>query len=1164
MRQHGASAKPQAGSMMNCCKIMIAALIGVGFLTSRAGAEPTPEAVEFFEKKIRPMLVEHCYKCHSSDAKKLKGGLLLDSPAHLLKGGDSGKPAVVAGQPEKSKLIEAIGYENVDLQMPPRAKLPDAVIADLTAWVKMGAPWGKDLGPKSGVTSAFDLAKRKKEHWAWQAIQSPKPPTVKNQAWPLSPVDHFILAKLEEKSLSPAPAADPRTLIRRLYFDLVGLPPTPADVDAFLKDLGGDRFETGPNPDRLQTGRHQAAIARLVDRLLDSPQFGERWARHWLDLVRYAESRGHEFDYNLPNAYQYRDYVIRALNRDVPYNQFVTEHIAGDLMPKPRMHPTEKFNESILGTGFWFLGEQVHSPVDICADRADRHDNMLDVMSKTFLGLTVSCARCHDHKFDAISTRDYYSLTGFLESSSYRLACFDSLEHNRGLAEPVAKLRKQSQDAMLKAAAACLEAGAMDTEKYLQAARDLLLKIANRDDIVAARKLDSERLDRWVRHLPAAARDASDPLHLWCKLALDPASTDAKMLRERVTALRSSLKERKAAEQRAWKSAEVVVDYSKSTAADWIQDGFVFGLAPVQAAEMLLSGNPAKPQVTIVERGSARTDPAWQNAKLAVDGDAEPGSVNKQASAGRMLRTPSFRVNQDRVHCLVRGTGSVFACVEGHVMIAGPLHGNLVQPIKAPSGFHWITMNVARYKGNRAHVEFTPAPGADFAVAMVVQGDLPPEPAVHPEFLGAIEVGLQRGVDIDKIFVLPADAHADMIRGALDGMRTGKFRGDAHAARHLAVWMMQHAELFADSSAAFAGRLSEAAAPLLAEQNKLAAQIQLRSRLAPALLDGNGVDENVFLRGSHKTLGEIAPRRLLEALVGSDKTMDSPGSGRLQLAQQMTDPAVTPFVPRVMVNRIWHHLFGQGIVASVDNFGVLGERPTHPELLDHLASQFVEDGWSVKKMIRRMVLSRSYQMSSRPDPMAEKADPRNLLLQHMRIRRLEGEAIRDAILQVAGSLDAKMYGPSVPVNLTQFQEGRGRTASGPLDGNGRRSLYLSVRRNFLSSFLLAFDTPIPFSTVGRRSVSNVPAQALILLNDPFVHQQAGKWAKQTITQEKMPRERITAMYQTAFARLPSQSEMDACTEFLERQGRLGEVSELALWSDLAHVLINAKEFIYVN
>ncbi|HJT76110.1 MAG TPA: DUF1549 domain-containing protein, partial [Gemmataceae bacterium] len=373
-------------------------------------AEATPDGVEFFEKKVRPVLAEHCYRCHSAQAKKPKGGLLLDSRAALLKGGDNG-PALVPGQPEHSRLIDAVRYTDVDLRMPPRGKLPPQAVADLTAWVRSGAPWPAEAGKATvAVVHAFDLQARKRQHWAWQPVRPQPPPAVRDTAWPRSPVDRFILAKLEAKGLHPAPPADRRTLLRRVCFDLTGLPPKPEQVEAFARDDAPDAYE------------------KVVDRLLASPQYGERWGRHWLDLVRYAETRGHEFDYPIPNAYQYRDYVIRAVSADVPYNQFVTEHIAGDLLDRPRRDPRTGSNESILGTAFWFLGEEVHSPVDVRQDEADRFDNRIDVMSKAFLGLTVACARCHDHKFDAISSRDYYALFGFLESSSYRLVRFDTLD----------------------------------------------------------------------------------------------------------------------------------------------------------------------------------------------------------------------------------------------------------------------------------------------------------------------------------------------------------------------------------------------------------------------------------------------------------------------------------------------------------------------------------------------------------------------------------------------------------------------------------------------------------------------------------------------------------------------------------------------------------------
>jgi hypothetical protein len=345
------------------------------------------------------------------------------------------------------------------------------------------------------------------------------------------------------------------------------------------------------------------------------------------------------------------------------------------------------------------------------------------------------------------------------------------------------------------------------------------------------------------------------------------------------------------------------------------------------------------------------------------------------------------------------------------------------------------------------------------------------------------------------------------------------------------------------------GELSPADKPN-ADEARLKEKVTWESRLAPALWDANGVDETVFVRGNPKTPGEVVPHRFLEALAGPERIAHTRGSGRLELAGQLTDPVRNPFVARVAVNRVWHHLFGRGLVASTDNFGVLGEPPSHPELLDHLATEFVRDGWSTKRLIRRLVLSSTYRMASKPDPAAEQADPANVVLHHFRLKRLEGEAIRDAMLAVSGRLDPTVGGPSVPISLTPFLDGRGRPASGPLDGNGRRSLYLAVRRNFLSPFLLAFDTPIPFSTVGRRQVSNVPAQALILMNDPFVHQQAELWAKRL---NGSTDERVTAMYLSAFGRPPTDDERATCAEFVKEHS----------WADLAHALFNVKEFVFV-
>jgi hypothetical protein len=1081
-------------------------------------AGPTVEQAEFFEKKVRPVLAEHCYECHSASAPKIKAGLRLDARSAAMIAG-----VIVPGEPAKSKLVEALNYTNIDRQMPPKGKLPAAVIADLTAWVKMGAPWPGDDGGAVAEKSGFDLKKRKAEHWAWRPVADPEPPAVKDAAWPLMPADRFVLAKLEEKGLAPARPAEANVILRRVYFDLIGLPPPVEEIERFEKEW---------------SAKPQAALAEVVDRLLASPQFGERWARHWLDLVRYAESRGHEFDPNIPNAWQYRDYVIRALNADVPYDWFVTEHVAGDLLPRPRLNPKEGFDESILGTGFWFLGEEVHSPVDIRGDEADRFDNRIDVLTKTFLGLTVSCARCHDHKFDAIATKDYYALYGFLRSSNYRLVRFDALQHNTNVAADLAKLRDDFRPVILKAYGEAFAPGIKQTAEYVLAARDAAS--GDLEKIAAERKLDAKRLAYWVLHLRDAAKDPAAPLHLWAKLA------DANAR----PALLDALKKQGVAAALVPAGAETVFDFAARKSEDWRPDDVSFGPRPVRPGDLHFSRDAARPIARVLDTAAAEFDPSFNGFKPAAGAQPDPGALGYNR-AGRTIRTPTFALGNGRVFYLVRGSGKAYAAVDGHVMIAGPLHAALVHPFNTAGKWQWVSHDLRPYAGQRAHLEFT-AESPDFAVAKVVRGEAP-NVAEAPEgwklrLLETPDAAAQASALRDEL-IRVVDR---LLRGELDG------RDDAR----LADWLIRHPELFGVGEKA----LADVAAPFVKRQAELLGSIKTESRLAVAMQDGSPEDESVFVRGSHKAPGEVVPRRLLEALAGDKPIRSQTGSGRLELARQMTDPAINPFVARVQVNRVWHHLFGRGIVASTDNFGVLGERPTHPELLDHLATQFVRDGWSLKKLVRTLVLSRTYQMSSQADPAADAADPEDLLLHRARLRRLEGEAVRDALLAISGRLDPTMYGPSVPVHLTPFLDGRGRPASGPLDGAGRRSLHTAARRNFLSPFLLAFDTPTPFSTVGRRTVSNVPAQALILLNDPFVHQMADLWGKQVAAAPGGPHEHITRMYRQAFARPPTPDELDGCLAYLdERAKALGaKPDDPRVWAGLAHVLFNVKSFIFLE
>ncbi len=1116
---------PRIRSARLALEALLAACVLAPGVAHAAGVPvPTPEGLEFFEKKVRPVLVEHCFKCHGGGKKK--GGLSLETRSGLLVGGNLG-PAVVPGQPDRSRLLEAVGYQNVELQMPPRGKLPDAAIKDLTEWVRLGAP-----APADDTTAAdrgpFHLEKRKREHWAWRPVRRVDPPAVRDAAWPRGDVDRFILARLEAEGLAPAGPADRRTWLRRVSFDLVGLPPAPEEIDAFLKDDAED------------------ASAKAVDRLLASPHFGERWGRHWLDLVRYGESRGHEFDYHTPNAWQYRDYVLRAFNADVPYNQFVTEHLAGDLLPEPRRHPTEGFNESILGTGFWFLGEEVHSPVDVAADEADRFDNRIDVMTKTFLGLTVACARCHDHKFDAVSTKDYYSLYAILQSCGYRLARFDTCDRERRVAGELALLREKGRAAVGRALAEGARPVAGRLAEYLLAARG---DNRRRDEIAGSRKPDAALAGRWANYLASAAQDAGDPFHAFARSAADERAADPKRLAELLRPPAEEERRRAAEAAEALKGSEIVVDYSRSRPEDWMTDGGAFGAGPVRPGMLRIGGTPDKPTLRVADRGAAEVDGAWPRLRPAPGSENDPGALGGLVRAGRTLRTPSFLVGPGRVFYLVRGSGLAYAAVHSHAMIAGPLNGQVLQGIQA-GGWQWVGQDLTRYKGYRAHLEFTPRDGADFAVACVVQADRPPRfgGIVNPPLLDLLTR------DTGSLEALAA-GYQRAVREVVESLAEDRLTGGQAP---LADWLVRHAELF-DLDGGLTKRLAEAAGPVLAAEAKLLAEVRPESRLALAMLEGSGMDGHVFVRGSPKAHGEAVPRRFLEALAGPAPLPDARGSGRLDLARQMTDPALDPFLVRVMVNRVWHHLFGRGLVASVDNFGVLGERPSHPELLDHLADTFVKGGWSIKRLVRTLVLSRTYEMSSSPDGRGDALDPQDLLLHRMRVRRLEGEAIRDAMLAVSGRLDGRLFGPSVPVFLNDFQQGRGRPASGPLDGDGRRSVYLAVRRNFLSSFLLAFDTPIPFSTVGRRSVSNVPAQALILMNDPFVHQQAGVWARRTLAEAGTPRQRVETMYLRAFGRPASESECRRCLDFIG-DGK----DDPAAWADLAHVLYNAKDFIFLH
>ncbi|MGH9722925.1 MAG: PSD1 and planctomycete cytochrome C domain-containing protein [Bryobacteraceae bacterium] len=862
-------------------------------------AQPTPTQIEFFERRIRPVLVERCYECHGPKAAQPMSELRLDTRAGMLKGGERG-PAIIPGDSENSRLIRAIRYQDPRLLMPPKGRLAPEHVEDFAAWIKMGAPDPR-VESKELATAAprgIDFARARK-FWAFQPLKSTSQATV----------DSFLFAKLKSKGLAPAPPADRRTLLRRVYFDLIGLPPLPAEVDEFVNDRAPDAFR------------------KVVARLLDSPHYGERWARHWLDLVRFAETDGHEFDVDKPNAWRYRDYVIRALNNDLPYNRFVREQIVGDLL--------NDRDEAAVGSGFLWLGEVINTPVDTFQARADRIDNQIDVFGKAFLGLTVACARCHDHKFDPIPAADYYALAGFMHSSRPRQASIDAPER-------VAELR------------------------------------------AIAKRLGDAR----------PYSPPPEPFRL----------NDSRY--------------------------ENFEDFAGDRFARWTVAGEAFGESPV--------------------------------AGLADSGRFADGFQG-------ILISREFLIKKRYIHVRMAGTGRVRLFADEYT--------NSSRTLAGPDRFAWKTIDARMGVGNLAYLEISDLDqNGHVAVDQICFSDVKEPPGPNDAALRARPAGVA------------------------------------------------------------------------------ASEIPL-STFALATVDAEPRDIRVHIRGSHANLGAEIPRRFLTVLSGDQQPGVGQGSGRTALADRLLRDA-TPLLARVMVNRLWKHHFGRGLVDTVDNLGMTGERPTHPELLDYLALKFIESGWSVKAMHRMIVLSAAYRMSSRPDAKADGADPRNEWLHRMPIRRLEAEAIRDGVLAVAGTLDRKMYGPSVPPYVSPYMDGdpRGKPKSGPLDGAGRRSVYIQVRRNYLTDMFLTFDYPLPITTIGRRNTSTVASQALYLMNSEFITQQAEHWARRITAEESDGARRVRRMYEEAFARPPEAEETAQALEFVAKRS----------WADLAHVLINTTEFFYVR
>ncbi len=944
----------------------------------QAADKPLPDdaGIEFFETRIRPVLIEHCYECHAA-GKKRQGGLLLDTRAGIRLGGDSGA-AVVPGKPDESLLLEALRYDS--FEMPPKGKLPDNVIADFVKWIRMGAPDPRKGGTVSAGQSIEEMLEEGRKFWSFQPVRRPELPRTKNTDWPANAIDHFVLARLEKESLSPASGASKAELLRRVYFDLTGLPPTPEQLDAFVRD------------DDPQ------ALDRVVDELLDSPQFGERWGRHWLDVVRFAESSGGGRTRVFDAAWRYRDYVIDSFNSGKPFDRFIREQLAGDLLATDSV---EEQRAAFTATSLLSIGPINYELQDKDLLNMEVVDEQLDVINKAFLGMTIGCARCHDHKFDPIPSRDYYALAGIFTSTR-------TLNH-ANVSNPV--MRDLPVD---KA-----------TQKQIDAHTAKLSPLQKQLADLEARK---KKLD---------------------------GGADSSRSSVAIAALAGTVIDET--------QAEFVGNWTASTSIKgYVGDSYHHSSEP--AAEAIYEFEIPQPGRYEVRLSYTASSNRASNVKVFLwhpDGE--------KSTTVNMQRRPK---------------------IEGHFVSLATL--DLADTL-------------------RVKIQCRDADGVVIA---------------------------------DSVQLLPA---------AADGKVASSFRQSPKKKDDGPKNDVAKQEL--------AGITKQIAS--LSQQLK-----ELQKDAPPTVPAVMSVEEGdspgnceLCIRGNVHNRGPEVPRGFLSVMTGG-KAAEIPAgaSGRRELADWIASPDNT-LTSRVIANRIWYWLMGNGIVRSVDNFGTTGELPSHPELLDWLASEFTDNDWSVRHLIRTIVLSKTYQLSSQRNDDAIQIDPENRLLAYAPRRRLDAECIRDAILAVSGQLDLTAGGMTIrPGTKSEFNY----QFNDPQFEGRRRSVYVPVFRNTLLDLFEVFDFADPNLPMGRRSVSTLPTQGLYFLNSPWVYQQSEHAADFLLQDESLSEsQQIDQAHLRFLGRLPTPGERTLAENLLSETAD-DPAARRKAWTLICQSLFASLDFRYLR
>jgi hypothetical protein len=1107
------------------------AVVEEGDAATTADTEITPQQAAFFETNIRPVLVERCIECHSGD--EPESGLKLESRADVLRGGELGT-ALLPGEPKKSLLISALKHDEF-IKMPPKEKLPTQQVVDFTRWVEMGAPWpnsdpaasGPETSPAAESEPGQPFTAAQRSHWAFQPVADPMPPEVKSD-WPQSPIDQFILRELDSSNLQPAPPADKRTLIRRATFDLTGLPPTRAEVDAFLADVSSEAF------------------ARVVDRLLASPRYGERWGRHWLDVVRYADSNGLDENLSYANAFRYRDYVISAFNDDKPYARFVQEQIAGDLLPE--LNDDRQNMDRYVATGFLAIGAKMLAEDDPMKMQMDIIDEQISTLGQAFMGLTIGCARCHDHKFDPLPTEDYYSLAGIFKSSK-------TMENHNVVAV--------WYERPLVSTAVTKQISAIDEELADTNAKIEQLKTAQRTRIKQQMQHEFGRyllatavLNRFseqekTHQQGLSASEAAFPLHHG--FALIEAEAFHRGNAERLS--------------NGYGEGIGVIATRGAAFAEYDLD---VKRAGQYALEIRHAAAQSRPLNVIVNGKTVQTAVAGQ-----VTGSWYPdtqrwftaGQVELKAGKNT-LKLDSAKVypHIDQLRLVFRGpepwpfpTPPPMTLTQ--VAVEHQVNAELV------AGWQEFLKQVddnklTQFPSFSTWLAFSRLNVDTFAENVSV---------LLKELSSSDGLGVQTPEALKHALLITKPESLKEVAGVFQELLNARVDQSEHDDELEKEWYLSPSPLLGPPDIQVSMLSRESGQQLQALQDRAQQLTSSRPKYDVAMGITEAAAENlrIHLRGSHIALGKTAPRRFPRIITGVEQLpIGEQESGRLQLAQWLSSQN-HPLTWRVLVNRIWHWRFGRGLSPSVDNFGLLGQAPTHPELLDWLTRRFLESGGSIKKLHRLMMQSSTYQMSTQFSETSNRTDPENNLLWRFRRRRLTGEELRDSLIALGTGLEHRIGGSLLKVKNRAYVTVSGTNMTDEYESL-RRSVYLPVVRSAVYEVLQTFDFPDPAVAAGARQTSTVAPQALMMMNSELVEQQTLAMARRLLT---LPSDsnRITAAFASALNRKPDASEIESGRQYVLQARKIGSHEQpksddavLRAWQSYCRVLLSSNEFAYVE